>query len=131
MECAANNVRRHCGCVPFFLPRADDSDRICKIADRACIDELMSEVTLKSKNSLLCGNSCFPGCFSTDYDSHISATPLMANLSYLRKLNLSTEDAAILRISTKIKYFQAQRIEEFVSFTDFLCEYSFAYQVWQ
>lgn len=115
--------RRHCGCVPFFMPRGDDSIQICKVSDRECIDDVMIEISLQTNSSFVCPMKCFPGCYSLEYDSVISMTPLLPNWDHLRDNNLSSGDAALLRIFPRKKFYRSQRIDELVSFTDFLCKF--------
>lgn len=76
---------------------------------------------IRKQNPLYTCTHCMPGCFALNFDSTFSTAKIFEQTPFLRENKLNPKNIAILYVYYTKSTFRSQKMEELVSFTDFLC----------
>lgn len=126
MECIAEVMLKHCGCVSYYMPQFYDNISICNIDQMNC--EL--RVTLRTDNNI---KSCLDDCMPSCYDMNYKVDTFTAKLSHngfnvvnVKLQNMSEEyiqdNIAVVHMYFNEHSFRSFLQTEFIGISDFLCE---------
>lgn len=102
------------------MPRLHSNISICGPSDVKCVNRVNNEIHFKRNSSFAC-SQCLSGCFALNYNPSFSTAKIFEKDSFLLSHNLDANNVAILHIYYAASSFRSQKKEEFVGFTDFLC----------
>lgn len=126
MECESRLLMRICGCVLFFMPRMDDSVKICNRDDVDCSQEVKLTIEQVNNHTYTC--DCLPGCFEINYKADVSTARLGSGFRMRQSLlnressTFASENFVVMHFYYTHKYFRGEQKEELIGFTEFLCK---------
>lgn len=103
----------------YYHPVQARNISICGTADMTCMENVDLAIR-KQKPGFTC-SQCLPGCFSLNYESTFSTARIFHQMPFLRERKLDPANMAIVYIFYPQSTFRTQKMDELVSFTDFLC----------
>lgn len=112
----------------YYMPRLSQDVNICGRSENECVARVRQQIEMQINNSFVC--NCLPGCYAIAYESEMSSAPLLhdskgKSTSTIAALDAyDVEDLAILHVFFRDGSFRAQRKEELIGFTEFLCKIS-------
>lgn len=77
---------------------------------------------MQQQDPLFKCDQCMSGCFELNYHSSFSTAKIFGRVPFLRQRRLDPNDVAILHVYYSRSNFRAQKRDELVGFTDFLCK---------
>ncbi|XP_055320679.1 pickpocket protein 28 [Sitodiplosis mosellana] len=117
-ECESKLLYKHCGCIMYYQPVHQPNISICGTADMKCMEKVDSNIRRQSAGYKC--THCLPGCFALNYDSTYSTARIFHQTPFLRAKKIDPADIAIVYIYYPQTMFRTQKMDELVSFTDFL-----------
>lgn len=118
-ECESKIYLDNCNCTLYYLPRIYEDVTICGRSDSGCVDNLRKQISTIKNHRYDC--DCLPGCFAISFDAEVSMAPLIPRYP-LKKININTDNAAVIHVFYRENFFRSQRKEELIGFTEFLCK---------
>jgi len=114
IECMTNYTREECSCVPFHLPR-DNETRICKLYDLICIEHTIERIRYNviEETTKSCG--CLPKCNSITYDVEYVENKFINDGSF-------NEDDVTINIRFKDSDFLPQKRFQSITLVDLLAQ---------
>lgn len=131
VECVANSLMRHCGCVSHFMPKRFGNETVCSIYDVECVERIrLHSMRNDDDSEKECDEVCLPSCFDLKYYAEFFTTPLSnTGFQIANKIiqNLSSEyierNIAILTMYYKDNLYRSNKQTEFIGTTDVLCKF--------
>ncbi|XP_055842660.1 pickpocket protein 28-like [Episyrphus balteatus] len=123
LECEAQIIFEHCGCILYYLPKIDPDTKICGPKDNRCTKLIQSEIQSSSGNYSC--DSCLPACFELSYNPTVTATKMVngdfiTNDDYPAELMADVQDVTIIHFYYLTNVFRSTTKGEIFGFTEFL-----------
>lgn len=148
MECYSRVIEIECGCVIYYMPRLNQSSKVCNRGHNNCYNPLRISLERGENEKYDC--RCFPACDEISYSGTLSTAPLVPYpdpASDLRNYSKSTvlyeenkffsplclsllnqfifnafrREISVLQVFYDDNAFRSYVRDEFIGFTDFLC----------
>lgn len=75
MECYSRAIEKVCGCVIYYMPRLNESSKVCHRGQNKCYNPLRISLERGENKQYDC--QCFPACDEISFSGTISTAPLM------------------------------------------------------
>ncbi|XP_017493088.1 PREDICTED: pickpocket protein 28-like [Rhagoletis zephyria] len=127
VECSADTLLAHCGCLPYFKPMRYGNETICDIRDTACVERVRLLTMLINKSGKGCAAECPSSCNDLSYLPTFFSAPLIhAGFQIDNQMvkNISSEyvqkNIAMVKIYFKDYAYRSEKNMDFIGVTDFL-----------
>lgn len=77
MECYSRVIEKECGCVIFYMPRLNESSKVCNHGQNKCYNPLRISLERGENKQYDC--HCLPACDEISYSGTLSTAPLMSH----------------------------------------------------
>ncbi|XP_037931939.1 pickpocket protein 28-like [Teleopsis dalmanni] len=124
MECIAEMVLQHCGCISFYMPKVYENVTICSIYKNSCVEKvrLRKDPTIES-----CIDKCYPSCYDLTFYVDVF-TAIISHYGF-EIVNQKVEDfdhiyveknIGVVNMYFKENSFRSHLQTEFIGISDFL-----------
>lgn len=126
MECIAEMLLQHCGCISFYMPKIYKNATICSTRATHCVEmvRLRKDPTIGS-----CLDACWPTCYDLTFLVDVFAIPLSTDGFFIENKRVqrynktyARKNIAVLNMYFKEYSFRSSIQTEFIGTTDFLCK---------
>lgn len=126
LECVAQMMMKHCGCLSFYMPKVYFNATTCSINDVTCVERVRLNTNPFEPD--VCRNVCLPSCYDLTFSADFFWAPLSHDDFFItnRKVQTLSPQYAVKNIAVVNTYFKENSYRsniqtEFIGISDFLC----------